>query len=83
MGTYAEIKTAINKYVEYYGFWNIGITGNPDRSKETLGNPEIWHQWQANNDTAAREVLRYYMEKGMKEAENQQSVESPFVYIFM
>jgi hypothetical protein len=83
MATYAEIRMAINKYVEYYGFWNIGITDNPARTREAFGNPEVWHQWQANNDTAAREVLSYYTAKGMKEAENQVNVVSPYVFIFM
>lgn len=66
MASEAAIKAAIEKIVSTYSVWTIGITDDPTRRKTEHGNPPHWHQWNADTETAARNVERYFLDKGMK-----------------
>ena len=66
-----EIKNAIEKRVKStkskkYSIWTIGITDDPDRRKAEHKNPTYWMQWRADTDTMARNVEKYFKDKGMK-----------------
>ena len=78
----SEIKSAIEQIVnKKYSIWTIGITDGPDRRKTEHGNPKYWHQWRADTETIARNVEKYFLDKGMKG--NTGGGEHPnYVYIF-
>lgn len=81
-----EIKQEIVKKVNAvrkgdYSIWTIGITDDPDRRKQEHGNPGAWRHWRADTETIARNVEKYFLEKGMKGAPG--GGENPnYVYIF-
>lgn len=78
----SEIKGAIEKIVYYYSAWTIGITDDPERRRTEHGNPGVWHQWEADTETIARNVETYFLGKGMKGAPG--GGEHPnHVYIFL
>lgn len=68
MATESEIKSAIERIVGHYPAWTI--------------NPSVWHQWNANTETAARNVERYFLDKGMKGGGGG-SGSADYVYIFI
>jgi hypothetical protein len=68
-----------------YSRWTIGITDDPvrrrkehdDEGKNTL----CWHDWKADTETIARNVEKYFQDKGMKGSTG--GGEHPnYVYIF-
>lgn len=66
-----EIKRAIEKRVmsattKDYSIWTIGITDDPERRKKEHDNPKHWMQWKADTETIARNVEKYFLDKGMK-----------------
>ncbi|MFQ5824832.1 MAG: hypothetical protein ACE5JB_12305 [bacterium] len=48
--------------------WKIGATVNPKRRKAQLGNPLSWLHWKADSPRTARNIERYFLQKGMKRA---------------
>ncbi len=66
MASESAIKVAIEGFVTTYSLWTIGVTDDPVRRKSEHGNPKHWHQWDADTETAARNVERYFLAKGMK-----------------
>ena len=66
MASEAAIKAAIGKIVSTYSIWTIGVTDDPVRRKSEHDNPTNWHQWDADTETAARNVEKYFLDKGMK-----------------
>lgn len=66
MASEAAIKTAIEKIVTDYSLWTIGVTDNPVRRKSEHDNPTHWHQRDADTETAARNVEKYFLDKDMK-----------------
>jgi len=78
----SEIKGAIERIVSgKYSSWTIGITDDPDRRRTEHSNPKYWHQWRADTETIARNVEKYFTEKGMNGATG--GGEHPnYVYIF-
>jgi len=79
----SEIKTAIEGVVgtTSYSSWTIGVTDDPDRRRTEHGDPKHWHQWRADTETIARNVEKYFLDKGMKGAPG--GGEHPdYVYIF-
>ncbi len=66
MATESEIESAIEQIVGYYPAWTIGVTDNPTRRKDEHGNPSVWHDWNANREMGARNVEKYFLDKGMK-----------------
>lgn len=65
----SEIKNAIGAKDDYK-IYTIGITDDPDRRKsehENDGkNVKFWKQWEADSETVARNVEKYFLDKGMK-----------------
>jgi len=78
----SEIISAIEPIVsKNYSIWTIGITDDPDRRRIEHDNPKFWHQWRADTETIARNVEKYFLDKGMKGSPG--GGESPnYVYIF-
>ena len=67
-----------------YSIWTIGVTDNPSRRKEEHGkdhNVKYWMQWEADSETAARNVEEYFIAKGMKGGEGGKG-SADYVYIF-
>ena len=49
-----------------YEYWTIGITENPKKRKTAHRRPEKWERWKANTAQVAREIEKYFIDKGMK-----------------
>ncbi len=81
MASESAIKAAIKKIVTSYSIWTIGVTDDPVRRKSEHGNPQHWHQWDADTETAARNVEKYFLDKGMKGAPGGAG-RADYVYIF-
>lgn len=63
----SAIKSAIEGIVGGgYSAWTIGVTDNLARRKSEHDNPKCWRQWDADTETAARNVEKYFLDKGMK-----------------
>lgn len=67
----SEIKKAVENRVmsaktKKHSLWTIGITNDPDRRKIEHGNPKYWMQWKADTETSARNVEKYFLDRGMK-----------------
>ena len=75
------IKTAIEKIVSNYSNWTIGVTDDPVRRRSEHGNPNHWHHWDAETETTARNVERYFLDKGMKGSGGGPG-RADYVYIF-
>ena len=79
----SEIISAIG--IRTYSSWTIGITDDPARRKaehEAEGkNVKSWQDWKADTETIARNVEKYFQDKGMKGSTG--GGEHPtYVYIF-
>ncbi len=65
------LKSAIEakKGLSSYSSWTIGITDYPKRRRdehEAEGkNVKYWSDWNADNETIARNVEAYFIDKGM------------------
>lgn len=82
MATEAAIKADIERIAgSSYSIWTIGVTDDPSRRKPEHGNPSSWHQWDADSETAARNVERYFQDKGMKGGPGGPG-RADYVYIF-
>lgn len=86
MASESEIKAAIEKRVSSaktkdYSIWTIGVTDDADRRKAEHGNPEYWMQWNPDSETAARNIEKYFLDKGMKGAPGGPG-KANYVYIF-
>lgn len=79
--TESAIKAAIEKIVTTYSAWTIGVTDNPDRRRGQHDNPKYWHQWDADTETIARDVEKYFLNKGMK-GDIGGGGSADYVYIF-
>jgi hypothetical protein len=73
----AEIENIVTNYL----VWTIGVTEHPGRRKIELGNPHQWHQWNADTETAARNVEKYFLTMGAKGG-SVDSDRAHYVYIF-
>ncbi len=83
MASEKTIKKQIEKTVNgKYSDWQIGLTNYPAQRKAQLGYPLSWLQWQANSEQAARNVERYFLQKGMHSA-GPGPEEATFVYILL
>jgi len=77
-----EIIKGVEKIVNYYEIWTIGITDDPDRRKKEHGDPKNWHQWEADTEEIARNVEKHFIVKGMQGASGGGDTPN-FVYIFL
>lgn len=82
MASESVIKAEIEGIVRGgYSAWTVGVTDDPTRRKTEHGNPPQWHQWNADTQTIARNVERYFLDKGMKGAPGGAG-RADYVYIF-
>ena len=82
MASETDIKVAIERVVGgKYSIWTIGVTDDPNRRRIEHGNPGAWIQWDADTETAARNVEKYFLDKGMKGAPGGAG-RADYVYIF-
>ena len=83
MSSESAIKLAIEEIVRgNYSAWTIGVTDNPARRKIEHSNPSTWFQWDADTETAARNVERYFLDKDMKGGGGGGGGSADYVYIF-
>jgi len=82
MATESEIKSAIERVVNQYPTWTIGVTDNPTRRKSEHDNPLVWRDWNADTETAARNIEKYFLDKGMKGGGGGAG-RADYVYIFI
>ena len=80
----------INSEIEYiiksksdnmYSKWQIGRANNSSDAKEQHGNPNEWHDWDADTADDAIETVNYFVDKGMRK-EGAGYGGADFVYIF-
>ena len=77
-----EIIDAIESSVFNYSLYTIGITDDPERRRGEHGNPIVWQYWKADSEKIARNVEKYFLDKGMKGKPG--GGEHPtYVYIFI
>jgi len=86
MASESEIKAAIEKRVNSaktkdYSIWTIGVTDDANRRKGEHGNPKYWKQWNPDSETAARNVEKFFLNKGMKGGTGGPG-KANYVYIF-
>ncbi len=81
MATESAIKAAIEQMVRNYSSWTIGVTDSPSRRRSEHGNPTGWRQWDADTETGARNVEKYFLDKGMKGGGGGPG-RADYVYIF-
>lgn len=81
MASESEIISEIEMIVGTYSSWTIGITDDPKRKKQELGNPILWHDWDADSESSAKNIEEHFIEKGMKGSTGDGT--SPhYVYVF-
>ncbi|MCJ7506152.1 hypothetical protein MUP05_06765 [Candidatus Bathyarchaeota archaeon] len=81
----SEIIQAIEAKTKQYAIWTIGITDDPERrrAEHNSANDDttFWVHWKADTETIARNVEKYFLDKGMKGSTG--GGERPvYVYIF-
>ena len=81
MASESAIKASIEAIISVPSNWTIGVTDDPTRRKAEHGNPSGWRQWDADTETAARNVESYFIAKGMKGGSGG-SGRADYVYIF-
>ena len=64
-----------------YGAWYIGVTKRPHIRRQQHGHPEKWMFWKLENPITAREVEKYFLEKGMKGSSGG-GTNTIYVYVF-
>ncbi len=82
MASEASIKAEIEIIVRVYSAWTIGVTDDPQRRRREHGNPNVWHDWDADTEQAARNVEAYFLAKAMKGGGGGLG-SADYVYIFI
>lgn len=53
-----------------FTLWTIGVTNDPDSTKallESIDAPVLyWEYWKTCSDSDTKEILRYFLDKGMR-----------------
>lgn len=85
MASEQEIIDAIEKLLDALGdypIWTVGITEDPKRcrSQQDVCRPG-WHHWDAESESAARNIKKYFLDKGMKRDTGDED-NPTYVYIF-
>lgn len=76
-----EIIQVIEAKVHNYSLWTIGITDDPEKHRGEYDDPKYWKDWRANTETIARNVEKYFLNKGMKGDTGGGNIPN-YVYIF-
>ncbi len=82
----SEINSEIEEIVKLkpegvYSKWQIGRANSPSDAKKQHGNPNDWHDWDADSADDAIETVDYFVGKGMRK-EGVGYGGADFVYIF-
>lgn len=64
-----------------YKIWTIGITNNVERRKGEHDDPKYWRDWKADSEKDARDIEKYFQDKGMK-GDTGGGDNPTYVYIF-
>jgi len=82
MASSAEIITAVDALTQHgYTRWTIGVAEDAIQSRSEHGNPITFRFWETENEAAAKEAQKYFLERGMKETPDSGS-SAKFVYVF-
>ena len=82
MATETKIKAGIEKLVNSYSLWTIGLTDDPNTLEGNPSSPAGWHLWDADSDEVARNVEQHFVGKGM-ESSSGGFRGAEYVYIFL
>ena len=82
----SEINLEIEEIVKsksegVYSKWRIGRANSSFDAKEQHGNPDDWHDWDADTADDGIETVNYFVDKGMRK-EGVGYGGADFVYIF-
>jgi hypothetical protein len=81
MATEADIKAEIERIVSgRYFDWEIGVTDEPEVYRRQAGNPDTWLHWPVDDEQMARNVERYFFNKGFWNS-NRGHNATEYVYI--
>ena len=83
-------KDDIIKKIEYrvtkYSIWTIGITDDPIRRKTEHENDgqvvTQWEAWEVDSEQDARDIEKYFLDKGMESGGDEGEENPTFVYNF-
>jgi hypothetical protein len=81
MPSETQIISEIERAVVTYSYWTIGITADPERRKQEHNNPSFWRHWDAESESSARSIEKYFLDKGMK-GDTGGGTYPHYVYIF-
>lgn len=62
-----------------YRKWQIGVTDKPITHKAELGNPLTWLHWKSDSQQEAKNVERYFLDKGLK----SETITSRGLYVYI
>lgn len=77
----AAIENVVGQTSNKYSIWTIGVTDDPASRKGQHGNPGSWMHWNADSESAARNVEKHFLAKGMKGGTGGGG-KADYVYIF-
>ena len=78
-----EIEGRVNSDGEMgYSMWFIGVTADPVKCREELGNIKTFLFWLADDIKVARTIKTDYIRMGLNEAPGNQGQDGQYVYIF-
>jgi hypothetical protein len=66
MPSESEIIKEIETFAKNYSNWTIGITADIERQRQEHNNPQYWHSWNAITKISAKNIEKYFLDKGMK-----------------
>lgn len=64
-----------------YEQWKIGLTDNPERLEARLNYPGFWRYWKADSTADAREVVQFFVQRGMKQQPDD-GRDPTYVYLY-
>ncbi|MCX7591759.1 MAG: hypothetical protein N2255_09040 [Kiritimatiellae bacterium] len=64
-----------------YELWKIGIATDPDQRQAELDYPGFWRFWKADSLADARDVVRHFVQRGMKQ-DGEHGKDPLFVYLY-
>jgi hypothetical protein len=78
-----EIEARVNSDGEMgYSLWFIGVTADPVKCREELGNIKTFFFWMADDAKAARAIKTDHIRMGFNEAPGNEGQDGQYVYIF-
>ena len=84
-----ELIAKIGRGITHHSVWTIGITTNTARRKkehkQDVKDIKWWHELEADSLSVARDVEKYFHDKGMRGGGggDVDDIKTVYVYIFM